>query len=181
MSNRIRDVKRKYYKLALKENRSSPLGLWKHIKEHVGLSIKSGTTNLIKISDTCIPANKSSGTDNLFARMLTLADPAIIYPLWCLISCSITMCSFLVVWKTAKAQHLHKGNDPLNMDNYRPISILPLLCKTDHWEVREHVSVWLSEYKQPSVLVPVRFQEAPLNWDSPRQTPRSATTRCRCQ
>lgn len=76
-----------------------------------------------------IPSNKAAGVDGISARMLKLAAPAVLQPLRRLVNTSITMKAFPRVWKTARVQPLHKGDDTTDMNNYRPISILPVLSK----------------------------------------------------
>lgn len=89
-----------------------------------------------------IPANKAIGTDNISAKMLKLAGAAIAQPLCRLVNCSIDLKSFPCVWKTARVRPLHKGDDASEMDNYRPISVLPVLAKV----IEKHVHASLYNY-----------------------------------
>lgn len=43
------------------------------------------------------------------------------------------------VWKSAFVLHLHKGGDPATLNNYRPISNLPVLTKIPECLVSEQI------------------------------------------
>jgi len=48
-------------------------------------------------------------------------------------------------WKTAKVTPICKGGDAANVNNYRPISVLPLLWKTAKRHVHNVLHSFLSE------------------------------------
>ena len=76
-----------------------------------------------------ITSNKVSGIYNISARMLKLAAPIIAPSIAKLINYSFVTSVFPQRWKTAKVTPLFKGGDPENVNNYRPISVLPVLTK----------------------------------------------------
>ena len=89
-----------------------------------------------------ITSNKASGICNISARMLKLAAPIIASSIAKLINYSFVTSVFPQRWKTAKVTPLFKGGDPENVNNYRPISVLPVLTKV----IERHVHDSLYSY-----------------------------------
>lgn len=89
-----------------------------------------------------ITSNKASGIYNISARMLKLAAPIIAPSIAKLINYSFITSVFPQRWKTAKVTPLFKGGDPENVNNYRPISVLPVLTKV----IERHVHDSLYSY-----------------------------------
>lgn len=86
------------------------------------------TTDIIHTLHHIHP-NKATGIDNISIRLLRLAIPFIIIPLTDIINRAIQEATFPKQWKTAIITSLHKGGDKNNLNNYRPISVLPILSK----------------------------------------------------
>ena len=77
-----------------------------------------------------MPSHKTAGSDGLGARILKIAAPAISLPLSRLINHCIDTGTFQSAWKTAKVTPIYKGQGSKDdKNNYRPISVLPLLAK----------------------------------------------------
>ena len=76
-----------------------------------------------------IPSGKATGVDGVSARLLKIAAPAIAPSLTRLINKCISNGVFPRVWKEAKVTPLHKGDSKSEKNNYRPISVLPVLSK----------------------------------------------------
>ncbi len=76
-----------------------------------------------------IGSNKSTGIDNINARMLKLAAPFIAPSISKLINLSFSSAVFPSRWKTAKVTPIFKNGDSTDISNYRPISVLPILSK----------------------------------------------------
>ena len=74
--------------------------------------------------------------------MLKLAAPIIASSIAKLINYSFVTSVFPQRWKTAKVTPLFKGGDPENVNNYRPISVLPVLTKV----IERHVHDSLYSY-----------------------------------
>ena len=89
-----------------------------------------------------ISSNKASGIDNISERMLKLAAPIIAPSIARLINYSFITSVFPQRWKTAKVTPLFKGGDSENVNNYRPISVLPVLSKL----IERHVHDSLYSY-----------------------------------
>ena len=73
--------------------------------------------------------NKSNGLDNLPPGMLKDAATIITKPLAYIINLSLQSGSLPMEWKAAKIIPLFKSGSMVELDNYRPISILPVLSK----------------------------------------------------
>ena len=66
---------------------------------------------------------------------------------------SISSVTFPIKWKTAKVTPLHKSGSRDDVDNYRPISILPVISKV----LEKHVATSFYKYLQDHHLV-YKFQ-----------------------
>ena len=92
---------------------------------------------------------KASGIDNISARMLKLVGPIIAPSIAKLINCSFDTSVFPQRWKTAKVTPLFKGGDAESVNNYRPISVLPVLSKV----IERHVHDSLCSYLLDNNLI----------------------------
>ena len=73
--------------------------------------------------------SKATGLDGISARLLKAAAPVISQSLTNLFNEIILSGQFLFDWKNARVTPLHK-NGPRNfLDNYRPISVLPVVLQ----------------------------------------------------
>ena len=70
-----------------------------------------------------------AGPDGIEARFIKLASHILMYPLANLFNMSLSTCSLPAIWKCAKITPLYKGGDPLDVNNYRPISIISSVVK----------------------------------------------------
>lgn len=52
------------------------------------------------------------------------------FPLPDLLNSFLSTCEAPLSWKCARVTPLHKGGDPSNLNNYRPISIINRIAKT---------------------------------------------------
>ena len=79
---------------------------------------------IVSLSDTA-----STGMDNISSKMLKLSRKTISGVLAEIFNNSITMSSFPAQWKQAVAIPIFKKGDVTDVNNYRPISLLPVLSK----------------------------------------------------
>ena len=93
--------------------------------------------------------NKATGTDMIGPRLLKLAAPYIVGEITFICNHSINNSIFPTKWKEAKVTPLHKSGPHDDVNNYRPISILPILSKV----LEKHVHDSLSEYLQEFSLL----------------------------
>ena len=76
-----------------------------------------------------IPNNKASGLDNISARLLKEASPIVTRSLTFIINQSITTGIFPNAWKRARVSPIFKEDLRTDPNNYRPISVLPIVSK----------------------------------------------------
>ena len=94
------------------------------------------------ISSQCIPINASSklpifayktenrhGWDGIFIRMVKLCRKSIAFPLNLLFQSSLDTVLFPVDWKEGNIVPVHKTENENLIENYRPISLLPIFSK----------------------------------------------------
>ena len=73
--------------------------------------------------------SKGAGTDNIPPVFFKSIRNSIAYPLQYVFNRCLREGIFPDVWKTARIVPVHKGGSTGNVENYRPISILPVLAK----------------------------------------------------
>ena len=93
-----------------------------------------------------LSTNKSTGHDGLSARVLKLIAPA---PLVEMMNISIDCSVFPSVWRTALVAPLHKDGPRDDVNNYRPIAVLPVLSKI----LERHVTKSLTNYLNENNLI----------------------------
>ena len=90
-----------------------------------------------------IDINKATGTDLIGPRLLKLAAPCIVDEVTFICNHSIANSIFPSKWKEAKVTPLHKNGPQEEVNNYRPISILPVLSKVLEKHVHESLMDFL--------------------------------------
>ena len=93
-----------------------------------------------------IDINKATGTDMIGPRLLKLSAPYITDEITFICNRSITTSVFPSKWKEAKVAPLHKNGSHEEVNNYRPISILPVLSKVLEKHVHESLSDFLHQH-----------------------------------
>jgi len=76
-----------------------------------------------------IKTSKGFGNDNISGYFLNLALPIISKSLTCLFNMSISQCKFPASWKIARVTPIFKDGDKSAKENYRPISVLPVISR----------------------------------------------------
>ena len=94
-----------------------------------------------------IDVSKATGTDNIGPRLLKLAPPHIANDVTFICNHSINSSFFPNKWKEAKVTPLHKNGPYDEVNNYRPISILPVMSKVLEKHVHDCLSNFLHEFK----------------------------------
>ena len=92
-----------------------------------------------------LPVNKATGLDMISGKLLRLAAPAIASPIANLFNTSLRTGKFPSEWKTAKILPIYKSGSRNDTNNYRPISILPILSKVLERFVHSHFSDFLEK------------------------------------
>ena len=108
------------------------------------------TFNLLHVSPTnvmshlnSLSASKSCGTDGLTAGLLKDSGDAIVLPLTHIFNLSIGSNFFPNTWKVALVTPLFKDGDKSKANNYRLISLLPIISKLPKKVVHEQVYAFL--------------------------------------
>ena len=78
---------------------------------------------------TGISITKAKGADDISAKYIKSVAGQIAPSVAYLFNESFRLGSFPSAWKLARVSPLHKGGDSSNIDNQRPISVLPCLSK----------------------------------------------------
>ena len=89
--------------------------------------------------------SKSPGINNFDVRLLKLAAPVICEPLAYICNLSLHTSCFPNDWKLAKVTPIHKDGDKYDVNNYRPISVLPVLSKIIEHAVHDQLYSFLTD------------------------------------
>ena len=73
--------------------------------------------------------DKAHGWDDISVRMIKLCDKALVFPLKLIFENCLRQGVFPEKWKKANVVPVHKKNKKNVKENYRPISLLPILGK----------------------------------------------------
>ena len=92
-----------------------------------------------------LETKKATGHDGISSRMIKEAGISIVKPLTKLLNMSLENGKFPDDWKKAHVIPIHKKGDKDNVNNYRPISILPIVSKIFERIVFKHVYNYLHE------------------------------------
>lgn len=87
--------------------------------------------------------SNAEGCDNITLKMLFLTLPNSIQAITSLVNTSINTCTFPDIWKMAKVVPLPKKNNPVELKDLRPISILPCLSKIMEKVVCQQLTTYL--------------------------------------
>ena len=91
-----------------------------------------------------LSVNKATGLDNIQAKLLKTTSSVIASSVTYLFNLSLQRGKFPSDWKTARISALFKKGSKLDIGNYRPISILPVLSKCLEKLVHEQLYAYLS-------------------------------------
>ena len=94
-----------------------------------------------------LKASKASGLDNISPSMLKDAAVVVAKPLTRIVIESLSQGTVPSEWKYAKITPLYKKGMSTDMDNYRPISVLPVVSKVLERVVHHQLHSFLSEHK----------------------------------
>ena len=90
--------------------------------------------------------SKSTGIDNLPAKILKLSADLIAPSLTYIFNLSLECGEFVDEWKKARVTPIYKSGDKTKCENYRPISILPIISKVFEKEVFRQVYSYLTDH-----------------------------------
>ena len=92
-----------------------------------------------------IPSGKATGVDGVSACILKIAAPAKTLSLAKLTYICIAQGTFPTAWKEARVMPIHKQNSKSDKNNYRPISVLPVLSKIFERHLHNSLSAFLKD------------------------------------
>ena len=93
--------------------------------------------------------NKATGKDGISVKILKIAKPIVSKPITMLINKTIENASFPNKLKEAQIVPLHKKNSQLEVGNYRPVSILPVVSKFFERAIYEQLSHYFENIFHP--------------------------------
>ncbi len=99
------------------------------LPNHTTFEIPHVSEQFVRKFVSRLDVSKATGLDNIGPRLLKLSANEIAASLTILVNKSITSCKVPNVWKSAKVMPLFKSGAKDEVNNYRPISILPTLSK----------------------------------------------------
>ena len=79
--------------------------------------------NIIRKSNV----NKAHGHDDISIRMIKMCDESLVRPLSIIFRNSLNSCIYPSIWKKANVIPVLKKNDKRCVNNYHPLSLLPVL------------------------------------------------------
>ena len=92
-----------------------------------------------------LKVHKAHGHDDISIRMIKICDKSILKPLILLFENSIKSSYYLDIWKKSNIIPVHKKNDKQLVNNYRPISLLPIFGKIFEKIIFNRIYNFLSE------------------------------------
>ena len=103
---------------------------------------------------TKLPTSKATGVDKISTKVLQVAAPAVAQPLIKIFNKSIVLGQFPSEWKAARVMPVFKNGQRTMLDNYRPISILPVVSKLIERILYNQISEYL---EKESILSEYQF------------------------
>ena len=94
-------------------------------------------------------AKKATGADNISAKLLKSCAASISRPISNLVNIAFSKSQFPVGIKVAQVLPLYKKKDPLNKENYRPVSILPTISKIFERSMHDQFSNFMDNHFNP--------------------------------
>ena len=116
------------------------------VPNDVEFKIPSINVGFVRIFLSNLNVNKSTGLDNIGPKILKISANIIAPSLVYIINKSICTGSFPNIWKEAKIKPLFKSGDNDDINNYRPISILPTISKLIEKWVDINFSLFLNNF-----------------------------------
>ena len=104
---------------------------------------------VVKKTINNLQAKSSSGCDGISSKLLKVIEPVIIKPLTLLINQVLDYGIFPDKLKIAKVVPIYKKGDPSLFENYRPISLLPVISKV----LEKIIALQLSSYFEKNKLL----------------------------
>ncbi len=125
----------------------------KHLPQKTNILIPSKWPPIFNLTETNVSLvteqvaklspSKACGLDGLTARLIKDAGPTLIPVITSIINLSITTNTFPATWKIASVTPIYKSGSHDDPNNYRPISLLPIISKITERIVHDQVYAFL--------------------------------------
>ena len=96
-----------------------------------------------------IGLKKATGLDNLSPKILRMTSDVLAKPITNIVNCMVKTSVFPDVLKIARVTPVHKKNDTLTIENYRPVSILPAISKVFERTIGEQLIEFFIIFSTP--------------------------------
>ena len=93
-----------------------------------------------------LPSNAATGLDGIGFHLLKLTVPAVVPSLAKLLHCSTTDGICPAQFKLARITPIHKQGNKSDVDDYRPISVLPVISKILEKHVCKNLMAYLTKH-----------------------------------
>jgi len=117
-----------------------------HVPVDVVFEIPEVTQSNIRKQLLELNVSKATGIDNIGPKLLKLSADIIVQHLTVIINKSLQTSTFPEAWKFAKVKPLFKSGKTNDVNNYRPISILPSLSKLFERHVHKSLQTFLDQF-----------------------------------
>ena len=116
------------------------------IPENVIFELPAIEENFVFKYLSTLDTSKATGLDGIGPRLLTISSRIITKSITYIVNKCISNGIFPSLWKQAKVNPLFKGGDKDDVNNYRPISILPTLSKLNEKFMQTHLMHYLNTF-----------------------------------
>ena len=96
-------------------------------------------------------STKATGLDGISARLLKDAAPEVSESITYIINLTISTSTIPSEWKAAKVTPIYKSGDKSDPNNYRPISVLPLISKVMERAIQSQLETFLIKHNLLSI------------------------------
>ena len=104
------------------------------------------STNFVLKELAKLEVTKASGPDGITARLLKDVAPVIAKPITYLVNLTISTGLIPAEWKDARVTSIFKSGASNDVNNYRPISVLPLVSKIMEHAIQVQFLAFLTEH-----------------------------------
>ena len=103
------------------------------------------STNFVLKELAKLEVTEASGPDGITARLLKDVAPVIAKPITYLVNLTISTGLIPAEWKDARVTSIFKSGARNDVNNYRPISVLPLVSKIMEYAIQVQFLAFLTE------------------------------------
>ena len=114
------------------------------VPENIVFDLPNIDQNFVYNFLSSLDTSKATGLDGIGPRLLKISSGVISRSIAFIAQKCIDTCQIPTLWKQAKVTPLHKGGAKNELNNYRPISILPTLSKLLEKFIQTHLMSYLN-------------------------------------